>query len=100
MGQLPLEIALHIIGEYFDQKSITPYSRVCSTWRNTIIKYSEFWEQISFGTDLPILPGVEKEILPPYMLLPSICQYIQELEIFDKSQVTNHFSKILLLKII
>ncbi|KAG2227542.1 hypothetical protein INT45_002227 [Circinella minor] len=105
LGQLPREISNHIIGTYFDQESITPCSRVCSTWRNIILNHSEFWKRMTIGK-----PTLNSKVISPYhMLLPSICQYVQEIEIFNiiNSRVTalfelfqtNNFSKIQSLKI-
>ncbi|KAI7853100.1 hypothetical protein BDC45DRAFT_536576 [Circinella umbellata] len=39
LGQLPRERSHHIIDIYFDQEAITPYARICSTWRKIILNH-------------------------------------------------------------
>ncbi|KAG2225698.1 hypothetical protein INT45_012170 [Circinella minor] len=106
LSQLPLEITHHIIDNYFDQKSIAPYSRVCSTWRNIILHHSKYWKRMII--EWQDITTNEENTLLPYMLLPSICQHVKEIEIFNEPSVakltklfkTNNFSKFQSLKII
>ncbi|KAG2217991.1 hypothetical protein INT45_006245 [Circinella minor] len=104
LGQLPLDIIHYIFDNYFDQDSITPYSRICSTWRNIVLDYSKFWKRISFGNRR----SKNDMVSPHHMLLPSICQHVQEIEIICNSPLetlfelfrTIKFSKMRSLKII
>ncbi|KAG2228336.1 hypothetical protein INT45_011128 [Circinella minor] len=84
LGQLPLEIIHYIFDNYFDQDSITPCSRVCSTWRNIILDYSKFWKRILFESHL----SEDDELSPHHMLLPSISQHIEEIKIIHNSQLS------------
>ncbi|KAG2225649.1 hypothetical protein INT45_012121 [Circinella minor] len=104
LSQLPLEITHHII-DNFDQESITLYSRICSSWRNIILKHSKYWERMTIA-------GWEygHSTLLPFMLLSSVSQYVQEIVVFiiNSARVatlfkvfqTANFSKIRLLKIV
>ncbi|KAG2216465.1 hypothetical protein INT45_006536 [Circinella minor] len=103
LGQLPLDIIYLIFDDYFDQGSIIPYLHVCSRWHKIIVDYSKFWERMSFGN----CSSKSEMVLPYYMLLPSICQHVQELEVFNKSHIAtlfelfriNNFSRIRSLKV-
>ncbi|KAI7853678.1 hypothetical protein BDC45DRAFT_586354 [Circinella umbellata] len=102
LGQLPLEIIFYII-DHFDKETITPYLHVCLKWHKIILNYPKFWERMSFGN----CSSKSEMVLPYYMLLPSICQHVQEIEMFNKSHITtlfklfltNNFSKIRSLKV-
>ncbi|KAI7853102.1 hypothetical protein BDC45DRAFT_156013 [Circinella umbellata] len=104
LGLLPLEIIHSIFDNYFDRNSITPYSRVCSTWRNIILNYSKFWERLYFGSVDPNSTPAP----PHHMLLPSISQHVQEVEISYDRRIellfrilrTANFSKMWSLKIL
>lgn len=106
-GRVPHEIAWLIIDDYFDQRSITPYSCVSSAWRAVIINPSKLWKKMVFGWNTIAITTGKEGVISPYKLLPSTCQYVQELEIRDELLLlklfglflTKNFSKIQSVKI-
>ncbi|KAI7858642.1 hypothetical protein BDC45DRAFT_531823 [Circinella umbellata] len=100
LSHLPLEITHRIIDNYFDQKSITPYSRISSSWRNIILNYSKYWERITIQWQDTTTN--EENILLPYMLLPSICQHSFDIiceyngQVYPRSSISYYqFSSVL-----
>ncbi|KAI7850428.1 hypothetical protein BDC45DRAFT_243846 [Circinella umbellata] len=91
LSRLPLDVRHEITDNYFSQKELTPFTRVCSSWREMIINDSKLWKQIHAveWNDKP-----KEGDIPVHTLLPSISHHIQELELPLNSKTSRYMNNI------
>ncbi|KAI9492526.1 hypothetical protein BDB00DRAFT_428859 [Zychaea mexicana] len=80
--RLPYDVALLII-DLLQQHAVAECTRVCSAWRALVLDYSKPWchiEATSWG---------RTRALPPYKLLPSVSQHVQEIRLLFSNQALN-----------
>ena len=87
-GRFSYDITYLFVDNYFTQQEAAKYTRVCSAWRKKILSHPKIWKRIDGHAEW----DKPTKDITPFLLLPSISQHVQELQLPKHQRMASYLN--------